>query len=79
MGRVNAAWGEEVVACVVVRGDADTRAVERECDAMCIDRIARFKRHKAYVFVDALPKNNAGKILKTELRALVAPRGTTGH
>ena len=32
--------------------------------------IARFKRPKDYVFVDALPKNNYGKILKTELRAL---------
>ena len=31
-------------------------------------RIARFKRPKDYVFVDALPKNNYGKILKTELR-----------
>ena len=32
--------------------------------------IARFKRPKDYVFVDALPKNNYGKILKTELREL---------
>jgi long-chain acyl-CoA synthetase len=31
---------------------------------------ARFKRPKDYVFVDALPKNNYGKILKTELRDL---------
>ena len=36
--------------------------------------IARFKRPKDYVFVDALPKNNYGKILKTELRALDAGR-----
>jgi long-chain acyl-CoA synthetase len=36
--------------------------------------IARFKRPKDYVFVDALPKNNYGKILKTELRALDAKR-----
>ena len=32
------------------------------------DAIARFKRPKDYVFVEALPKNNYGKILKTELR-----------
>ena len=32
--------------------------------------IARFKRPKDYVFVDALPKNNYGKILKTDLREL---------
>jgi len=49
-------------------------------DAHCLERIARFKRPKRYVFVDALPKNNYGKVLKTELRArLIAetlePRG----
>jgi long-chain acyl-CoA synthetase len=30
--------------------------------------MARFKRPREYVFVDSLPKNNYGKILKTELR-----------
>ena len=38
-------------------------------DALCLDHLARFKRPKRYVFVDALPKNNYGKVLKTELRA----------
>lgn len=81
VGRPHADWGEEVIACVVVQGDADPCVVERECDALCIDRIARFKRPKAYVFVDALPKNNAGKILKTELRAIIGvarPRNDRG-
>ena len=41
-----------------------------ELDALCLSRIARFKRPKDYVFVDALPKNNYGKILKTELRTM---------
>ena len=40
-----------------------------ELDSLCLRHIARFKRPKDYVFVDALPKNNYGKILKTELRA----------
>ena len=39
-----------------------------ELDQLCLDNIARFKRPKDYRFVDALPKNNYGKILKTELR-----------
>ena len=39
-----------------------------ELDAHCIDNIARFKRPKRYLFVESLPKNNYGKILKTELR-----------
>jgi long-chain acyl-CoA synthetase len=41
-------------------------------DTHCLDRIARFKRTKRYELVDALPKNNYGKVLKTELRARLA-------
>jgi acyl-coenzyme A synthetase/AMP-(fatty) acid ligase len=40
-----------------------------------LSAIARFKRPKDYVFVAALPKNNYGKILKTELRDMDAKRG----
>ena len=39
-------------------------------DAYCIDNIARFKRPKDYRFVTELPKNNYGKVLKTELRSM---------
>jgi long-chain acyl-CoA synthetase len=45
-------------------------APPQELDALCLSAIARFKRPKDYVFVDALPKNNYGKILKTDLRAM---------
>jgi long-chain acyl-CoA synthetase len=48
---------------------------EADLDRHCLDRIARFKRPKAYVFVDALPKNNYGKVLKTELRAMLERTG----
>jgi long-chain acyl-CoA synthetase len=76
VGRVHAEWGEEVVACVVIRGgvpDNATRlALERSLDALCLDRIARFKRPKTYAFLAELPKNNAGKVLKTALRERVA-------
>jgi long-chain acyl-CoA synthetase len=60
-------WGEKVVAFVVRRpgGSAvDAAALDR----LCLDNVARFKRPKEYRFVDGLPKNNYGKILKTELR-----------
>lgn len=40
-------------------------------DALCLDHIARFKRPKAYLYVDTLPKNSTGKVLKTELRKLL--------
>ena len=39
-----------------------------ELDGLCLDNIARYKRPRGYRFVAALPKNNYGKILKTELR-----------
>jgi long-chain acyl-CoA synthetase len=71
IGRPHPEWGEVVVAYVV--GDAPAG----ELDALCLSEIARFKRPKDYVFVDALPKNNYGKILKTDLRALDAKRGGT--
>ncbi|UWQ30779.1 class I adenylate-forming enzyme family protein [Leisingera sp. M523] len=62
VGRPHADWGEEVVAFVV--GDAQ----DAELDDLCSSRIARFKRPKAYLRIEALPKNNYGKVLKTELR-----------
>ena len=75
IGRAHPEWGEEVVACVVARGapeGAARAAVERALDALCLEHIARFKRPKAYVFMDELPKNNAGKVLKTALREALA-------
>jgi long-chain acyl-CoA synthetase len=66
VGAADPEWGEVVVAFVVACAG---RAVTPEAlDALCLDRIARFKRPKAYRFVEGLPKNNYGKVLKTELR-----------
>jgi long-chain acyl-CoA synthetase len=39
---------------------------------VCLQHIARFKRPKRYEIVEALPKNNYGKVLKTELRRRLA-------
>ena len=62
VGAPDAEWGEVVVAVVV------GTASEAELDAHLLDRIARFKRPKRYVYVDELPKNSYGKVLKRELR-----------
>src|SRR4051812_5660883 len=67
VGRPHPEWGEEVIAFVVVNEGAGV--LEQELDALCLDHIARFKRPKSYRFVQDLPKNNYGKVLKTELRA----------
>ncbi len=75
VGRAHAEWGEEVIAFVVARpntGPGTNRSAApldaATLDAHCIENIARFKRPKHYRFVDSLPKNETGKVLKTELR-----------
>ena len=68
VGRPDAEWGEAVVAFIVPRGEMPPT---EELDRLCLDHIARFKRPKHYRFVNELPKNNYGKVLKTELRKLL--------
>jgi long-chain acyl-CoA synthetase len=67
VGRPHPEWGEEVVAFVVPRNAISPQ----DLDALCLQHIARFKRPKEYRFVESLPKNNYGKVLKTELRSLL--------
>jgi long-chain acyl-CoA synthetase len=59
-------WGESVLAAVVKKEGHIPD--EKELDLFCLEHIARFKRPKRYVFVDELPKNATGKVLKRELR-----------
>ena len=67
VGQRDAEWGEVVVAFLVAgEGGAVPGA---ELDALCLEHIARFKRPKEYRWVEALPKNAYGKVLKTELRS----------
>jgi long-chain acyl-CoA synthetase len=44
-----------------------------DLDAFCLNEIARFKRPKRYELIESLPKNNYGKVLKTELRQMITP------
>jgi long-chain acyl-CoA synthetase len=69
IGVADADWGEIVVACVVLEQGASPD--DAKLDAHCLASIARFKRPKRYVYLDALPKNNYGKVLKTELREMM--------
>ena len=67
VGAPDAEWGEVVVAFIVGPAQAG------ELDAHMLQRIARFKRPKRYLFVDELPKNSYGKVLKRELRNRCLP------
>ncbi|MFC7672820.1 long-chain fatty acid--CoA ligase [Mycolicibacterium sp. GCM10028919] len=66
VGEPDEEWGEVVVAFVV--GSAN----EQDLDAHLLERIARFKRPKRYEFVDELPKNSYGKVLRRALRDRLA-------
>lgn len=65
VGAPDEEWGEVVVAFVV------GQVSPAELDAHLLERIARFKRPKRYEFIDELPKNSYGKVLKRELRERV--------
>ena len=70
VGRPSEEWGEDVVAFVVPK--PGTSLDPSDLDRLCLDHIARFKRPKSYFVEAELPKNNYGKVLKTELRARLA-------
>ncbi|HYH21990.1 MAG TPA: AMP-binding protein [Azospirillum sp.] len=72
IGQPHPDWGEEVVACIVPR---DGHTIDpADLDGLCLDHIARFKRPRVYLFLDGLPKNSTGKVLKTDLRRRIAGR-----
>ena len=66
VGKMDPEWGEIVVAFIV-----GTEITFDDLDLFCIEKISRFKRPREYIFLDSLPKNNYGKILKKELRNLL--------
>jgi acyl-CoA synthetase (AMP-forming)/AMP-acid ligase II len=61
-------WGEEVKAIVVLK--AGQTATAEEITQYCKQHLASFKAPKYVAFVDELPRNYLGKVLKTELRKL---------
>ncbi len=75
VGRAHPTWGEEVVAFVVAAAPGDVPD-PAELDSLCLQHIARFKRPRAYRFVDALPKNNYGKVVKAQLRERLARKSS---
>jgi acyl-CoA synthetase (AMP-forming)/AMP-acid ligase II len=70
IGQPSARWGESVCA-VVVRGDGwkgDDNLLAVELRELVKTRLARFKQPRTYEFIEALPRNPSGKILKRMLR-----------
>jgi Acyl-CoA synthetases (AMP-forming)/AMP-acid ligases II len=67
VGKPDADWGEVPVAFVVLA--PGTSVTAETLDAVCLANLARYKRPKDFVFLDRLPRNSTGKVLKAELRA----------
>jgi long-chain acyl-CoA synthetase len=70
VGMPDAKLGEEVKAYVVLR--PGETATEEQLLAFCREQLAKYKTPKSIAFLDALPKNPIGKILKKDLRELAA-------
>ncbi|QZY48836.1 fatty-acid--CoA ligase FadD5 [Mycolicibacterium austroafricanum] len=72
IGRAHEKWGEVPVAVAVVRSSLEATpgaGIElADLEHFLTERLARYKHPKALEIVDALPRNPAGKVLKTELR-----------
>jgi len=69
-------WGEMVVACVVLAA-ADARW--QEFDAHCrASTLARYKKPRAYLTMESLPRNAANKVLRQSLREAVTAERAAG-
>ncbi|HEX4790686.1 MAG TPA: long-chain fatty acid--CoA ligase [Actinospica sp.] len=69
LGRPDERLGEEVVAVVVLKPEAAADASAEEIIAFCRASLAGYKCPREIRFVDQLPRNASGKVLKRELRA----------
>lgn len=70
IGRPHPKWGEVPVAILAVNAVASAAELTLEnVQEFLGERLARYKHPRAVEVVDALPRNPAGKVLKTELRA----------
>ena len=58
-------WGE--IACAIVVGD-EGEASEEDIIAHCAAKLSRYKLPKKVIFIEAIPRNPAGKVLKRVLR-----------
>jgi acyl-CoA synthetase (AMP-forming)/AMP-acid ligase II len=62
-------WGESVKAVVQLRAGATaTNKMEDELIAFCAERLASYKKPRSVDFVEDLPRDAAGKLLKRKIR-----------
>ncbi|EST53430.1 4-chlorobenzoate--CoA ligase [Brevibacillus panacihumi W25] len=78
IGEEDDRWGQIVVACIVPQ-EPDAGLTVQELDQYCKQhaKLSNSKRPRKYLFVDELPRNASGKILRRELNHLLAQRNNT--
>ncbi|MCY3982243.1 MAG: long-chain fatty acid--CoA ligase [Alphaproteobacteria bacterium] len=70
VGIADERWGE--VGCAVIVCREDTALEPQQVLDHCASQLARFKQPRRILFTDALPRNATGKVLKHELRRMLA-------
>ncbi len=68
-------YGEEIVCYVVAASDG--RIAADDLIRHCEKHLAAFKMPKAFYFMDALPKNDRGKVRREDLKVLWAQENAT--
>jgi fatty-acyl-CoA synthase len=76
IGRPDEKWGEVPVAVVAL---SSSGIQLKDIEEFLSGRLARYKHPKAVEVVAALPRNPAGKVLKTQLRTLFGGSGKPGE
>ena len=71
VGIADAHYGQEIMACVVLREGASCS--EAELHAFCVERLGRYKAPKVLRFVSGLPRGPSGKVQRLKLLDLQAP------
>lgn len=70
-------YGEEVVSFVVLR--PDSKVTESELKSHCLERFPEFKAPKKIIFLEYVPRNPNGKVIKRELLSMYHRLTDTGN
>jgi malonyl-CoA/methylmalonyl-CoA synthetase len=66
VGKPDEKWGEKVVAAVTLK--PDTEMSEADIQAFCKTQLHNLKCPKEIIFLDKIPRNTMGKMLKEEVK-----------
>ncbi len=72
VGKPDLRMGMLTVACIQpASNNVDTAALQQQLQALCADRLVRYKVPDEWRFMDSFPRNAMGKVVKPKLRARI--------